>query len=321
MKKPNIKQAPIKRPDLLLAIEEEEEVRTDRTNFPDAVKAEIYARDRAICAFTGLNLWLLDEGAGGFYNNCWIDHIVPATRGGKSEVDNGVATHWAYNYNKGNTIGESLYLFINGFPTYRFWEYHRLMPPEMAQMIVNNSKIQPSDYHFNQAIINLIGGVCWLHRGPNPKYKRDDEYRASATMRRLDKWKRAVDAEEAVSMEERNLVLDPLTPDQKLLLSLREVKTTEQIKALMKEILPYHSANLTLRLEFETACEKWTEDCDYTDPFSKAEEMLDQPFVSEIVANQIGHNMNMMLNPFAPWNDPEAFAKYIEDQTEGGEVN
>ncbi len=321
MLKPKIKQPRTERPDLLLDIEEEEEeIRTNRTNFPDVVKAEIYARDRAICAFTGLNLWLLDEGVGGFYNNCWIDHIVPATRGGKSEADSGVTTHWAYNYNKGNTIGESLYLFINGLPTYRFWEFHRLLPPEMAQMIVNNSNILPSDYHFNQAIINLIGGVRWLHLGPDPKYKRDDEYRASATIRRLDKWKRAVDAEEVASMEERNLVIEPLTPDQELLLSLREVKTTKQIKSLMKEVLPYHCANLALRLEFEIACEKWTEGSEYADSFFKVGKMLDQPFVSDIVANQIAHNINMMIDPFAPWNDDEALEKYNKE-AESGKVN
>ncbi len=319
MPKPKNIQIPAQRPDLLVTLEEEE-TRTERTNFPDAVKAEIYARDRAICAFTGLNLWILDEGAGGFYNNCWIDHIIPATRGGESTVDNGVATFAAYNYNKGNRIGANLYLFINGLPTFRFWEFHRLLPPEMAQMIVNNSNIQPSDYHFNQAIINLIGGVWWLHSGQNTKYKRDADYYASATMRRIDKWKRAVDAEEAAPLEERNLVLDSLTPDQELLLSLREAKTTKELKSLMKEVLPHHSDNLALRLEFEVACEKWTEGSKYDDSFSRVEELLEQPYVSEIVANQIAHNMSMMIDPFAPWSDPEALDKYNRE-AESGEVN
>lgn len=107
MLNPKAKDTNIKRPDVLLAIQEEEE-RTDRTNFSDKVKAEIYARDRAICAFTGMNLWLLDEGAGGFYNMCCIDHVIPATRGGTSTVDNGVATFVVYNYNKGNNMGANL---------------------------------------------------------------------------------------------------------------------------------------------------------------------------------------------------------------------
>ena len=318
MRKPVISQEPAKKLDLIASIEKEEH--TDRTNFPDAVKAEIYARDCAICAFTGINLWLLDEGAGGFYNDCWIDHMLPATRGGKSVVENGVATLAEYNYNKGNSIGGNIYLFLGGLPTYRFWEYHRILPIETAQMIVGNSQIESSDYQFNQAIRNLIGGTIWLHRGPNQKYKRDDSYFAEATMRRLEKWQRAVDADETSSMEDRNLVPDPLTPDQKLLLSLREAKNTDSLKDLMREILPYHAANLELRLEFENACEKWTQGEDYENSFSKIESMLTQPFVSEIVAGQIGHNMNMMIDPFAPWEDEEALKKYNEEM-ESGEVN
>lgn len=319
MRESIIEQEKIKQTDVLRIVEEEE-ANTGRTNFSSAEKAEIYARDRAICAFTGMNLWLLDEGVGGFYNTCCIDHIIPASKGGSSTVDNSVATFAAYNHSKGNNIGANLYLFLNGLPTYRFWQYHRLLTLEMAQRISNNSQIQPSDYSFNQAIMTLICGVYWLHSAHATGQKRDDDYYALSSLRGLEKWRKAVDSEGSSSLEDRNLVPVSLTPDQELLLSLRQMKTTKQIKALMTEVLPYHSANLALRLEFEVACEKWTEGSEYADSFSIVDEMLDQPFVSAIVANQIGHNMNMMIAPFAPWGDEEAMKKYNEE-IKSGEVN
>lgn len=318
MTKPRIQQLPTKRPDLVTTIEEE--ARTERTNFPDTVKAEVFARDCAICAFTGMNLWLLDEGAGGFYNDCWIDHIVPATRGGKSIAENGVATLAEYNYNRGNSIGGSIYLFMCGMPTYRFWEYNRILPVEMAQMIMDNYQMEPSDYYFNQAIRNLVAGVEWLNAEGALKYKRDADYFAEATNRRLEKWKKTVDVEGSSGMEERNLVPELLTTDQELMLSLREAKNTKTIKALMKEILPHHKANLSLRLEFEVASERWAQGEKFEGSFAKVEEMLQLPDVSIIVVSQISHNLNMMIDPFAPWNDQEALDQYFKEK-ESGEVN
>lgn len=306
----------------MLLAAEEKETRTDRTNFSERVKAKIYARDRAICAFTGMNLWLLDEGAGGFYNVCGIDHIIPATKGGTSTAENGVATFAAYNYNKGdNNIGANLYLFFGGAPTYRFWQYHRRLPPEMAQMIFQNEHIEPSDYSFNQAIMNLVCGVSWLHMGSETKYKRDDDYYASSTLRKLETWRRGVNEDEVESFEARNLVPESLTPDQELLLSLREAKDTSRIKSLMKEVLPHHAANLELRLEFESACENWLMSDGDPDVFTSIEDKVTNPLVSAIVGEQIVHNMNMLINPFIDWDDPEAIAEAIkEGEDESGEV-
>lgn len=51
-----------------------------RAEFPERVKAEIFARDRALCSYTGQNLWRLDHGASPG-SEVWIDHIHPASRG------------------------------------------------------------------------------------------------------------------------------------------------------------------------------------------------------------------------------------------------
>ena len=61
-----------------------------RTNFTDRQKAEIYTLDRATCAYSGRNLWLLDHGIDGKYIVDWAEHIKPASKSGKSNLENGV---------------------------------------------------------------------------------------------------------------------------------------------------------------------------------------------------------------------------------------
>jgi len=55
-----------------------------RTEFSDRQKAEIFARDRATCCFSGANLWLLDAPLRPGFQMGWVDHIRPSSRGGKA---------------------------------------------------------------------------------------------------------------------------------------------------------------------------------------------------------------------------------------------
>jgi len=234
MKKPNIKQAVVPQPEALLAAAEQRENRTDRTNFSYEIKARIFARDRATCAFTGINLWLLDDGACGYYNFGSADHIIPATRGGLSAEENGIATQVAWNYEKGNNADANIYLFNGGFPTMNYWVFNRVISPEIAQRLVRFGQIHPSDCHFNSAIACVLSGVQWLHLGKNEGRRRDDAYHAGATLNHLVRWRKSVIEDKVASLEERNLVLEPLFPDQALFLSVREMTTEKQIKKLMQ---------------------------------------------------------------------------------------
>lgn len=56
-------------------------MRAKRAEFTDQQKAEIYVRDRALCSYSGLSLWLLDDGASDIFNIDWVDHYLPAARG------------------------------------------------------------------------------------------------------------------------------------------------------------------------------------------------------------------------------------------------
>ena len=60
------------------------------SNFTDGEKAVLFALGKAMCAYTGRNLWILDYGADPNYQPDWADHVVPVSKGGASTLDNGV---------------------------------------------------------------------------------------------------------------------------------------------------------------------------------------------------------------------------------------
>ncbi len=313
--KQEIKQAIIEQPDAILAASAQQEARTDRTNFSYEIKARIFARDRAICGFTGLNLWLLDEGACGFYNFESADHITPATKGGLSDEENGIMTHSAWNYEKGDNANFNIYLFNGGFPTNNFWVFNRQISLEMAQRIVRFEQMHPSDFHFNNAVGRVISGVFWLHDGEDKGRTRDDDYWAKATLNHLARWKQSVDADEVTSLEERGLVLEPLLPDQELLLSVREMTTTEQIKQLSKDVLPYHIANHSVIYEFQIAYTRWLRG--YQKAFEPILQMLENPLVSEVVYQNTLSNIQLLINPFHDWQAEAEAQALLETENEG----
>lgn len=299
MLNPKAKQANIKQPNEILAAAEQRELRTDRTNFSYEIKARIFARDRAICGFTGLNLWLLDEGACGYYNFSSADHIKPATKGGLSDEENGITTHGAWNYEKGDKTDFNIYLFNGGFPTMNFWVFNRQISLEMAQRIVRFEAMHPSDCYFNNAISCVISGVQWLHVGKEKGRTRNDDYWATATLNHIARWRKSVAIDEVTSLEERGLVLEPLLPDQELLLSVREMTTAEQIKQLSKNVLPYHIANFEVVYEFQLAYNRWLQG--YTNAFQPVLEKLDNPLVSNVVYENTASNIQLLVDPFHDW--------------------
>ena len=52
----------------------------------DAMRAKVFARDKGICAFSGLSLWILDYSTPISHHD-WVDHVRPASRGGKKNVE------------------------------------------------------------------------------------------------------------------------------------------------------------------------------------------------------------------------------------------
>jgi hypothetical protein len=214
-----------------------------RTNFTDEQKAEIYVRDRATCAFSGTNLWLLDSGAAGYYYPDWADHVKPASGGGLSAVDNGVCASHVYNYAKSDSPYPGVQLFSRGYPTPDFFVLHGELTLERVKLILRFAKLHDSDWFFNRAIWLVCLGVSWLYeKEKGVAFVRDDTYYAKAALKRIQTWRRLVQRDTIASLERRGLAPKPVQNDQRLLLSIRETDSVQSVKGLMADLLPYHAA-------------------------------------------------------------------------------
>jgi hypothetical protein len=215
-----------------------------RTNFTDAQKAEIYVRDKAMCAFSGANLWLLDSGACGYYLSDWADHVKPSSGGGASAIDNGICASGLYNYAKNDSPYPGVPLFSRGVPTQEFFLLQHQFTPADFERHGRFSKLDASDWSFNRAIWLLCLGLCWLSdAAKGQRRSRDNIYYAKAALKRISSWHLLVDKGCMPTLEKRGLVPRPLQEDQRLLLSIRSASSTDEVLSLMDELLPFHSAN------------------------------------------------------------------------------
>ena len=161
-----------------------------RGKFSDETRATIYAWDRAVCAMTGANLWMLDYGLSGLEQEDWADHVKPAARGGRHEAKNGVCASANANFTKGANGRANEFWFIGGRPTYRYFADLGKVPEATARWLQRD--VQPRDWYFNRAVRNLLLAVaadgCDV-RG----YKRleDDLYYPRAALRFLSEFREA----------------------------------------------------------------------------------------------------------------------------------
>jgi hypothetical protein len=121
----------------------------------DKLRAAVFARDKAICSFSGLSLWLLDYGTAPFAQPDWADHIKPVSRGGKDTLDNLVCASFFYNSKKTNNGSDTQYLFRDGQPTDAFFWNHGYLSREQGVILRRHETICESDWYFNRAIYNL----------------------------------------------------------------------------------------------------------------------------------------------------------------------
>jgi len=219
-------------------------MRAKRAEFTDEQKAEIYVRDRALCSYSGLSLWLLDYGASDIFNIDWVDHMRPAARGGRAELDNGLCASGLYNMAK--RTGERILLYTEGIPTPDFLRFHGIVPIEVARHLRRFSRLHVSDWYFNRAVFNtLLGAVAQFERrrSDGRRMARGTEYRAKAALKFLSKWKQLIEKEKLPDMKSRGLL--PATPsrDQKLLLGLFHATTVPEISRISKALAPYLKAS------------------------------------------------------------------------------
>src|SRR6185369_4434588 len=157
-----------------------------RTDFSDKQKAAIYQRDKAICAFSGKSLWILDYGVTPLWDMDWVDHIKPSKRGGESTVENGICASAFYNSKKSDNSRDNAYLFKDGIPTANYYYCHGDIPSEIARILNRNKSLHYSDWYLNRAFarFNLIlGRMRRKDRGMADV--RGEEYYAKASLKML----------------------------------------------------------------------------------------------------------------------------------------
>ena len=217
------------------------------SNFTDGQKATLFVLGKAMCAYTGRNLWLLDYGADPNYEPDWADHVIPVSRGGTSTLDNGVCAGFQANFDKGkNSLGHTCW-FRDGKPT----SYYRKakVPPRLRSDIQKRLRrfaaLHISDWYFNRAIWLAYLGVWQLHYKGNGMV-RDDHYYARASYKKISKWQTLVSRDAVPSIESRGLAPASPSPDQEHLLQIREATSVDELHDIMFLFLRHFSASTVL---------------------------------------------------------------------------
>ncbi len=214
-----------------------------RKNFSNKQKAKIYARDRAICCFSGASLWLLDYGAAPSTID-WADHIHPSALGGEADLENGSCASWLYNWVKRqHTAG--VYLYQQGRPTADFYLLHETLSENVAAHLKRFSTLHWSDWYFNRAVFHVLLAASQKgeRRMDGKVFKRDSNYWCGASLKSLDEWRRHSEGEGVSSFKSRGLLLKRLTADQMILFNLCEATQLSQVKRACQELTPYVKAS------------------------------------------------------------------------------
>jgi hypothetical protein len=213
--------------------------RTSSSEFTDAQRATIYARDRAICGYSGRSLWLADSGAAPSAID-WVDHVLPVSRGGKPTVDNGIACSHLYNSQKRAGSGVVL-LYHCGRPTVDYFTFFHAVRPEIAEHLRRFSNLDASDWYFNRALFHVHLGAAArgaVRRDGKP-LSRDTEYRGKAALRFLERWRK--ESAGIPTLSRRSLLPRRPSADQKLLLSVMDADSTPKLHRLISALAPYSS--------------------------------------------------------------------------------
>lgn len=210
----------------------------------DKVRSEVFARDRAICAFSGLSVWVLDYGASPVSHSDWADHVRPACKRGKDTVENLVCASAFYNSKKSGNGADNCYLFRNGRPTdYFFWN-HPGLSVDQADILVRHMGVSPLDWHFNRALSQLNFKLWQTYVGKKDGWTKKI---VPAAARHLLDWHKKGGVND---FRKRGLVRYPRSPDIRLMLSIADLSfargTThirKELRTTIKKLLPYYAAN------------------------------------------------------------------------------
>jgi len=202
------------------------------------LRSEVFARDKAICAFSGLSLWHLDYGASTHNESDWADHIRPASRGGRDSVDNLVCASSFYNSKKRNNGADNAYLFHNGRPTSHFYWSHGSLTARQVEDMRSHAAIAATDWYINRAWRNLLTGLEAEYLGI--ARQRTPAYWRKAALGRLLEWKACGGISD---FDKRGLIRYPDAPDVQIMLALADASSTRGLLAIYRAAQPYFFTN------------------------------------------------------------------------------
>jgi len=198
--------------------------------------------DRATCSYSGRSLWIADYGIDPGFAIDWADHIVPASRGGKSIVENGAAASWLYNYLRGNGR-RRLVAFHRGLPTAAHTIHIGVIDPAVAANLHRFRALHVSDWFLNHAMWHVWIGMHYEHeRQKGLRRSRDYNYWAGAALKHLTRWRDLVENDSVGSLEQRRLVPPNPEADQQQLLEIRQSTSTRSLVEMMKDLFPSYEA-------------------------------------------------------------------------------
>lgn len=215
-----------------------------RAEFSDRTKAEIFARDQALCCYTGMSLWLLDYGAAPAIGDS-VDHVIVASQGGGNDADNGVLCNSYSNFSRNNGP-RGFCLFHFALPCYDAFVMHGTIPSHVTDHYKRFRSLHYSDWYVNRAIIGIRFAAQPLeeHRRVDGKsLVRGREYHRKAALKRLDEWRAVVASKNPGSLADRGLLPLSRGPDHEILIEGLEATTLADVAATAKKLEPYLTAS------------------------------------------------------------------------------
>ena len=215
-----------------------------RTDFTNRQKSLIYERDRAICAFSGKSLWILDYGINPLWEMDWVDHIKPSKRGGESSLENGICAGAFFNSKKRDNSWDNVYFFKDGKPTSHYYFIYGEIPENIGKILIRNRSMHFSDWYLNRAFAMFM--LIFRHNRRKQMGKTDvrgEEYYAKACLKMLGEWRKIAEREKVEKLEDRGLVPTPTSSDQNELLSLRDIYTVKEIIDKAASLYPMYDAS------------------------------------------------------------------------------
>lgn len=208
------------------------------SNFNDAARARIFARDHAICSFSGKSLWILDWGASYLWEMDWADHIKPVSRGGGSTADNGVSASYSMNVKKGNNSRDKMYFFRDGHATADFYRIVGRVPAETAHALLRQFK--ESDWYFNRGLAHVLIAVENIALDFEADRTRKASMWAKAAVKMLSRWRHLSGGAGYADLRLRGLIPKSPTLDQRRLMDLRDSDSPVDVVRAIHDLVPYY---------------------------------------------------------------------------------